>query len=69
MLAGVADLELHEGNSHYRELFIEMKTAKGRQSYNQKRYEEYITSRGCKYVICRSRDEFIYEIENYLKDR
>lgn len=48
-------------------LCIEMKTAKGRQSPEQKAWQAKVEKFGYKYVVCRSLDEFIVTIENYLK--
>lgn len=45
-------------------LFIEVKTKTGRQSDNQKQFEEAITSHGGHYVIARGYED----IENYLKE-
>lgn len=53
--AGVADLEilLPLGNV----LFVEVKTAKGRQSPEQKAFQERVESLGFNYVIWRSVDD------------
>jgi len=59
VIAGVADLILLAPNRFYGALLIEMKTASGRQSASQK--GEY------KYVVCHSLDDFINEVDNYLK--
>ena len=45
---------------------IEMKTAKGRQSPDQKEWQAKVESKGYKYAVCHSLDEFINEIEDYL---
>ena len=50
----------------YAGLCIEMKTAKGRQSPDQKEWQAKVESKGYKYAVCHSLDEFINEIENYL---
>lgn len=68
VVAGVADLILLKSNRHYDALLIEMKTPKGRQQESQKEWERLITADGYKYVVCRSVDSFLKEIEEYLKD-
>lgn len=67
-LAGVADLILLKSNRFYGALLIEMKTAKGRQSDLQKEWENRITQDGYKYVVCRSLDDFIKAITEYIRD-
>lgn len=69
MLAGVADLILLKSNAHYGALCIEMKIPGGSQSPNQKRWQKECEAIGNKYVICRSLDEFINEVTNYLNDK
>lgn len=66
--AGVADLLMLKANKHYHGLCIEMKTQKGRQSEAQKEWQRNIEREGYKYIICRSLEEFINEIEAYLND-
>lgn len=48
-------------------LCIEMKTAKGRQSPEQKEWQAKVEEHGYKYAVCRSLDEFIKTINNYLQ--
>lgn len=66
--AGVADLILLKSNRFYGALCLEMKTASGSQSETQKRWQHVVESTGNKYVICRSLDDFMREIKNYLKE-
>lgn len=47
-------------------LFIEMKTAAGVVSPEQKLIHSFLTARGYKVVVCRSTEEAIKEIETYL---
>lgn len=68
VLAGVADLILLKSNRFYGALLIEMKTKKGIQSEEQEMWENKITRDGYKYVVCRSLDDFIREVTNYLND-
>lgn len=68
VVAGVADLILLKSNRFYGALLVEMKTLTGRQSKSQKDWEQIITSEGdYKYVVCHSIDDFIREVDDYLK--
>lgn len=67
VLAGVADLILLVPNAGYHALLIEMKTTKGRQSDTQKRWQQEVCAGGeYKYVVCRSLEEFMKIVEEYL---
>ena len=66
VLAGVSDLILLKSNRFYGALLIETKTQTGRQSGQQKEWQQKITNDGYKYVIVRSLDEFIREVKQYL---
>lgn len=66
VLPGVSDLVILEKRCTFGAMFIEMKTEKGKQSFNQKVFENKVTDAGYKYVICRSLDEFRKEVNNYL---
>lgn len=48
-------------------LCIEMKTAKGYQSPEQKAWQKKVEEFGYKYTVCHSLDEFINTINDYLK--
>ncbi len=69
--AGFPDLALYYPTEECYVLFIEMKTTSksSTQKVNQKEYEEYLNSKGYKYVICRSFDEFRQIIKDHLKDK
>lgn len=68
VVAGVADLILLLPNRFYGALLIETKTTKGKQSQAQRQWQKLITERGeYKYIVCRSLDEFISEVEDYIK--
>lgn len=70
VLAGVADLILLVTNNAYGALLIEMKTKKGRQSREQREWQETVTTNGeYKYVVCHSIDDFIREVREYLQAR
>ena len=72
VVPGVADLILlvpfiQEGVQYFNGLCIEMKTAKGRQSPEQKEWEDKVTGQGYEYKVIRSLDEFIEVVDSYLK--
>lgn len=67
-LSGVSDLILLKPNRFYGCLCIEMKQPKGRQQESQKEWQKAVESVGNKYVVCRSLDEFIEVVTDYLKD-
>lgn len=48
-------------------LCIEMKTAKGRQSPEQKEWQAKVKSKGYEYAVCRSLDEFMAVVNGYLR--
>jgi len=67
VVSGAPDLILLIGDSKYNALCIEMKAGKGKQSDNQKEWQQAAEKAENKYVVCRSFDEFKREIEGYLK--
>jgi hypothetical protein len=67
VVAGTADLILFVARNGYHSLHIEMKTPVGRQSESQRAYERAVTAQGNLYVICRTIEEFITTIKNYLR--
>jgi len=67
LLAGAADLFLAKSNNKYFGLFIEMKFGKGKQTESQKLFEKNVTANGYQYLICRSFEEFMNVINNYIK--
>ncbi len=66
--AGVSDLILLKSNRHHSALCIEMKTKEGKQNQAQKAWQAFIERWDARYVICRSLDDFMDEIRNYLGD-
>lgn len=64
--AGVADLLLLYPNREYHGLCVEMKTPTGKQQPNQKLWQQNVEAVGYRYVVCRSLDEFMNVIKNYL---
>lgn len=68
MQPGYPDLELAVGNRYYHGLHIELKTRTGRQSETQRAYQQSDDKYGWKYAVVRSLDEFIYIVEDYIKN-
>lgn len=67
MVSGVSDLILLRPNDPFHGLLIEMKTPTGKQSAEQQQFMEQAQAWNYKYVICRSIEEFMKEVNNYLK--
>lgn len=67
--AGFPDLLLLIPNKYYPFMGIELKTKAGRQSDHQKAYQKEFDSIGAKYVVCRSLEEFIAVVTDYLKGK
>lgn len=65
---GVSDLILLKSNCFYGGLCIEMKKPGGRQSPAQKEWQREVEANGAKYVVCYSLDDFIREVDDYLKN-
>jgi len=71
---GVADLFLckyswtAEGLAmpNYLGLFIEMKSAKGKQKPEQKEFQKQVEAQGYEYFLCRDLDGFIAKIKEYV---
>lgn len=68
VVAGVADLILLKRNKRFGGLCIEMKTRTGKQSDTQKRWQKDVEATGNKYAVCRSLDEFMKVVTEYLND-
>ena len=71
VISGVSDLILLKPNDHFHALLIEMKVTEkySRQSSEQKEWQKELTSLNeYKYVVCRSIDDFMREVNDYLKD-
>lgn len=66
VVPGAADLLLLVPSGLYHGLCIEMKTPTGRQQASQYEFEKAVKAQGYKYVICRSVDDFICEVQQYL---
>ena len=67
LVAGVADLLLLIPNEQYGCLAIEMKTPTGRLSDAQKEWKEVCEHAGNKYIVCRSFEQFMIEVLEYMK--
>lgn len=63
---GVADLILLFPRKGHGALLIEMKYGKGRQRDSQKKWQRVAETAGYRYVICRTLEEFMGEVNNYL---
>lgn len=69
VVPGVSDLVLLRSNRNHGALLIEMKTPQGRQSDSQKGWERIVCAEGeYKYVVCRSLEDFMREVDSYLSD-
>ena len=66
VLPGVADLILLKSSASHGALLIEMKTCKGKQAESQREWQRLIEKDGYKYVICRSLDDFMNKVNDYL---
>lgn len=67
--AGFPDLVLLVPRNGYHALFVEMKTRAGCQTEFQKRYQSALEKEGYLYIICRSVEEFIRCVSEYLKEK
>lgn len=65
-LAGVSDLIIVAERAV---LFVEMKTAKGRQQESQKAFQQSVERLGHSYKICRSLTDFQLTVERWIKDK
>jgi hypothetical protein len=66
VVSGVSDLFLFIPKGIYFGLAIEVKTAKGKQSANQKAWQIEVEKHGYRYEIVHSIDEFMELIKNYM---
>lgn len=69
MKSGVADLFLMIPNKIFHGLFIEVKSATGRQQPSQKDFEKITFDSGYCYEVVRSLDDLINCLETYKKIR
>ncbi len=66
VVAGVSDLILLLPRQGYHALCIEMKTEKGQQRKTQKNWQAAIERQGYRYCVCRSIDDFMSEVDQYV---
>jgi len=66
VVAGVADLCLAVPRGGYGALYIEMKQRGNYQQKNQKEWQGECERAGNKYVVCKSIEEFMREINAYM---
>lgn len=66
--AGVADLELIIPSPPYHGLFIEMKVGRNTQSPAQRAFQERAISKGYRYEVCTSLEQFQTLIREYLSN-
>lgn len=64
VLAGFSDLVII---ANHNVLFVEVKTATGKQSPAQKVFEERVTALGFRYVICRAVKDFAAVVSQWLR--
>lgn len=67
VMKGAADLALFFPAKNFHALFIEMKTPKGRQQPSQRYWQQKVEWAGYKYIICRSFDDFMEQVNSYLR--
>ena len=63
---GFPDLFLMYPANAYHGLFVEMKSPKGVQQQSQKQWQSMAESLGYRYIVCRSLEEFMNVIRDYL---
>lgn len=68
VLAGVSDLILLHRTAQHGALLIELKTRIGRQSELQRQWQRAVEQDGYKYIVCRSLEDFIEQVNDYIKD-
>ena len=69
VVSGVSDMLLLVPNTHYHALCIEMKTETGRQSLNQKAWQQMVEEVGYMYVVVRSFEQFKEVVDDYMQAR
>lgn len=65
--AGFPDLILLVAAQGYHALLLELKTRTGRQQDSQKEYQQLAEAQGYRYVVIRSLDAFMDEVNTYMK--
>jgi hypothetical protein len=67
--SGFPDLILCVARGGYHGLFIELKTAKGRQTDNQKYFQKALEAQCYRYEVVRSLDEFRRIVTQYMNEK
>ena len=65
--AGFPDLILLVAAQGYHALLLELKTRTGRQQDSQKEYQQLAEAQGYRYVVIRSLEAFMDEVNTYMK--
>lgn len=65
--AGFPDLILLVAAQGYHALLLELKTRTGRQQDSQKEYQQLAEAQGYRYVVIRSLEDFMDEVNTYMK--
>ena len=65
--AGFPDLILLVAANGYHALMLELKTRTGRQQDSQKEYQQLAEAQGYRYVVIRSLEAFMDEVNTYMK--
>ena len=66
--SGVADLILPIANRCYQQLWIEVKSPDGKQSYNQGEWQDFCIKADIRYVVCYSTQEIVDLVLEYMGD-
>ena len=67
-LAGVADLFLMHASKGWNGLFVEMKVGKNQLTKTQTQFAFQALLAGYKHAVCRSFDDFMQTINDYIND-
>lgn len=65
--AGVSDMILMLPRQGFHAACIEMKTPRGRQSQQQRQWQRLVAAQGYRYIIVRTVQEFIDQVNGYLQ--
>lgn len=66
---GVADVFVSIPSRLYHGFYIEFKTETGKQSADQKEFQEQAEKAGYKYEVCRTASDAINQLREYLKNK
>jgi len=68
-LAGMPDLFLYHACGGWHGMAIELKTKTGRQCETQKEIQDRMAKEGYLYIVVRSFEEFVEQVENYINNK